>query len=204
MFTVEVSREEVEKDFPQVLDEQLYKIKKYFDKEIDEKDIELYYSYEFLAPDIQSGEIKNKEFEKNVKMMYDERIQHEMSNVKVNLDIEIGDFLLSDRVTGKTPEMISEIIEELTKIKMIYESDYHDNKDVKESIPELNDEVVSFEVIEDVSEEELKFYEQNKDKKVTKSSEFDIDSILDKIIKEGITSLTKEERDFLNKKSKDI
>ena len=67
------------------------------------------------------------------------------------------------------------------------------NKEVKDSIPDFDESVVSIEVIrkeigEDKIEEEY----------------FDLDDILDKIAKHGLESLTEGEKDFLDKKSKEM
>jgi hypothetical protein len=85
------------------------------------------------------------------------------------------------------------MVTEITKYKMSIESEFHLNQEVKDSIPDFDESVVSIEVIKkeigaDKIEEEY----------------FDLDDILDKIAKHGLESLTEGEKDFLDKKSKEM
>ena len=94
---------------------------------------------------------------------------------------------------GMMPELVKSMVTEITKYKMSIESEFHLNKEVKDSIPDFDESVVSIEVIrkeigEDKIEEEY----------------FDLDDILDKIAKHGLESLTEGEKDFLDKKSKEM
>ena len=94
---------------------------------------------------------------------------------------------------GSIPQVIRKIVNELTKVKMTVEAEYHENYDVKNSIPEIDTDVVSFEIIRDVVKSDY-----------SESQNFDVDGILDKISKNGMDSLSDEEREFLDKKSKDL
>jgi hypothetical protein len=94
---------------------------------------------------------------------------------------------------GMMPELVKSMVTEITKYKMSIECEFHQNQEVKDSIPDFDESVVSIEVIrkeigEDKIEEEY----------------FDIDDILDKIARSGIDSLTEGEKDFLDKKSKEM
>lgn len=206
MFTIEVGKDEVNKDYPGVLDKWLSIIEKNFNKKIKDDEMELYYSYGFFIPRVNEEEYYDTAFSKCSNMNFKERYEYELSKVRINLGLKIGDFFLSDKMEGDyLPDTIKDVVEELTKVKMIFESDYHDNQDVKDSIPEVDDSVVSFdfEIIEDIPEDEYLDMESDLGI-IDKEPDFDIDLILDKISKLGISSLSKEEKEFLNKKSKDI
>lgn len=187
MFTIQVLKEDILKDYPIVFKEWMDIIKNNFKKEINEDDLEFYYSYGFNI----SRPISNS-FEKYSNMNFDERLKYEISRVRVNMSIKINNFFISDRMEkGTVPKLLEDIIKEVTKIKMLIESDYHNNKEIKDSIPDLDKSLVSFSILK---EDEL--YEI--------SDDFDVDSILDKISERGLESLSDEEKEFLNRKSKDI
>ena len=127
-------------------------------------------------------------------MLYDERLVYELSKVRVNVGMKMGQFFISDRMNKEfVPSLIREIVNEITKVKMLVESEYHENQEVKDSIPELDSDIVSFDIIKDVVSGDYSDVQN-----------FDIDSILDKISQKGMDSLSEEEKEFLNKKSKDI
>jgi hypothetical protein len=71
------------------------------------------------------------------------------------------------------------------------EGEYHDNQEVINSIPDVDTSIVSYEIIKDAmhSEDSEKY--------------FNVDEILDKISKNGLDSLSEEEKEFLDKKSKE-
>jgi hypothetical protein len=94
---------------------------------------------------------------------------------------------------GFVPKNVLDIVREITKVKMTIEGEMHENQEVINSIPEIDKSIVSFEIIKDVINNDYK------DQKV----DFDLDSILDKIGNQGIDSLSKEEKEFLDKKSKE-
>ena len=85
-------------------------------------------------------------------------------------------------------KLINDIVTEITKIKMTLESQMHNNDDIKNSIPPLNEDI-SVQFITDAEVVDV---------------QFDIDEILDKISTTGIESLTTGEKDFLDKRSRDI
>lgn len=195
MFILDTTKEDVMNDFPFVMDWINVAKDHIIKNEIDESKIEFYYSYGFFVPKVQNKEeMYNKMFEDCIKMKFPERLDFEMSKVRVNLTMKLGHFILSNRLEkGSIPESIRKIVTELTKVKMTVESEYHENYDVKDSIPEIDREVVSFEIIRDVVKSDY-----------SESQNFDIDSILDKISNQGMDALSDEEKDFLDKKSKDM
>jgi adenylate kinase family enzyme len=117
-----------------------------------------------------------------------------MSKVRVSLSIKIGNFMMSDRLPkGIVPQIIQDIVAEITKVKMIVESEYHEDKEIIDSIPELNRDLVSFDTIRDYVKDDF-----------NDELELDLDSILDKISSDGFDSLSDDEKEFLDKKSKGI
>ncbi len=195
MFIIDTNKEDVLNDFPFIQEWidtlQLNIIK----KEIDDSKIEFYYSYGFFVPKVDNKEdLYNDMYEKCSKMLFDDRLTFELSKVRVNLTMKIGKLILSNRLDkGNIPSLLKKIVTELTKVKMTVEAEYHENKDVIDSIPEIDTNIVSFDVIRDVISSDY-----------SESQNFDIDSILDKISKKGVESLSDEEKEFLDKKSKDI
>ena len=116
------------------------------------------------------------------------------NKVRVNLTMKIGHFVISDRLPkGIVPESISRIVTEVTKVKMMIESDHYQNEEVKKSIPEIDRTFVDIDIVRDVVTND---YKEDKN--------FDIDSILDKISQKGLDSLSNEEKDFLDNKSKGL
>jgi hypothetical protein len=105
-----------------------------------------------------------------------------------------GHLFLSNRLDkGIVPKIINDIVTEITKVKMLVEYEYNQNEEVKSSIPDVDTNIVSFEIIREAVNNDY-----------SKSQNFDIDSILDKISQKGMDSLSDEEKDFLDKKSKGL
>lgn len=196
MFVIEATKEEVLKDFPEIKS-WMRKLKslRLKDGELDKSKIEFYYSYGFFVPKVENKmEYYKSVLEKTSKMLYQERLEHELSKVRVNVTLEIDNFIISDRMpNGTIPEVIRSIVEEVTKVKMMIESEYYKYKDVIDSIPPVDSDYVDIKIIRDVV---------NKD--YSNDINFDIDSILDKISNKGFESLSEEERKFLDEKSKDM
>lgn len=194
MFTILTTKEEINNDIPSIYND-WYKVITQIKPDLDESKIDMYYSYGFFHPKIENKEYYyNQLFEKCSTMLFEERLSHELSKVRVNLTFRIKHLLLSDRLPkGTIPDIINNIVTEITKVKMLVEYEYNQNEEIKSSIPEIDKNIVSFEIIRDIVNSDY-----------SKSQNFDIDSILDKISQEGINSLSDEEKEFLDKKSKDI
>jgi hypothetical protein len=77
---------------------------------------------------------------------------------------------------------------------MLIESDYHNDKDIKDSIPPIDSTIVSVDLIKSLV--------SGKDE--VDETEFDLDEILEKISTTGIESLTDKEKEFLDNKSKEM
>jgi hypothetical protein len=127
-------------------------------------------------------------------MYYDERLKHELSKVRVNVTLKIDDLMLTNRLPkGTIPKIIETMVTEITKYKMKIEYDFHEDKSIYNSIPPIDESILSVEIIKQ---------EANVDK--IEQEYFDLDDILDKIQQTGIDSLSESERKFLDKKSKEM
>lgn len=189
MFTIKVALSEVEKDYPQVLESWLDIIKNNFGKEIIEDNLDLYYSAGLFVSK------KNKvDIEEVYNMDFAERLNFEIKKVRIDLTLKLGKFVITDRMEkGFVPSMISDMIREITKLKMILEGELNGNQfGVADSVPPL----------------EAGFFDEESLRQVFKelggfnTDSFDLDDILDKISESGIESLSKEEMEFLKSKSK--
>lgn len=165
--------------------------KKVLNTKLDNSKISVYYSYGFFVTKSKSDTeiIRNEEL---FKLKYKKRLKVELAKVRVDVTIRVGNFTMTNRLEkGLIPEDIKNIVTELTKVRMMVEGEYHKNKKVIDSIPEVDRNIVQYKIIkgnEDVDMEPM----------------FDMDLILDKISKEGIQSLSPEEKDFLDKSSKHL
>ena len=160
-------------------------------EKVDESKLTFYYTYGFFIPKKENKEdYYSKMFEENVKMTYTKRFEYELSKLRVNLTMKLGKFMLTNKLDDFIPFEIIKMVKEVTKYKMIMESEYHNNQEVKDSIPEIKEEYT------DIIDIITKIYLPNSEPK-----KFNIDEILDKISEGGIESLTEEEVTFLNKKS---
>jgi hypothetical protein len=195
MFIIDTNREDVLKDFPFVQEWIDTAQKVFIKKEIDESKIEFYYSYGFFVPKVDDKqELYEDMYEKSSKMLFEDRLTFELSKVRVNITMKIGKFILSNRLEkGSIPEIINSIVKEITKVKMTIESEYHDNQDVVDSIPEIDPEIIKFESVKEIVSSDY-----------SETPDFDIDLILDKINKKGLDALSDEEKEYLDKKSKDL
>jgi len=194
MNTIPVSKIEVLEDFP-VVEQWLQNIKEYLKKDINEDKLQLFYTFGFFVPKVSDREeMYLKMYEDCSNLKYNDRLNFEMSKVRVSLTIKIGNFMMSDRLPkGIVPQIIQDIVAEITKVKMIVESEYHEDKEIIDSIPELNRDLVSFDTIRDYVKDDF-----------NEELELDLDSILDKISSDGFDSLSDDEKEFLDKKSKGI
>lgn len=195
MFIIDTNREDVLEDFPFIQEWIDTAQKVFIKKEIDESKIEFYYSYGFFVPKVENKqELYESMYEKSSKMLYEDRLIFELSKVRVNITMKIGKFILSNRLdNGSIPTIVGRIVKEITKVKMTVEGEYHENLDVIESIPELDPEIMRFESVKEIVSKDL-----------PDGVNFNMDDLLDKITQEGMDSLSDEEREFLDKKSKDL
>jgi hypothetical protein len=191
MYIIDTKIERVCDEFSQVKKWVKTIHKKVLNTKLDNSKISVYYSYGFFVTKSKSDTeiIHNEEI---FKLKYKKRLKIELAKVRVDVTIRVGNFTMTNRLEkGLIPEDIKNIVTELTKVRMMVEGEYHKNKKVIDSIPEVDRNIVQYKIIkgnEDVDMEPM----------------FDMDLILDKISKEGIQSLSPEEKDFLDKSSKHL
>lgn len=160
MFTVITDKEDVIKYYPQVYQTWIG-LCDFLGKKID--NAEFYYTYTTplsLYKESQKDILDN--FNKKYSdMKFNQRFEYELSKVEINLSIKIDRFVVSDRMDNTIiPPSISDVIGELTKIKMIVESDFHNNQKIKDSIPETDPSIISYEIIKrNVSSDDKEDYE---------------------------------------------
>lgn len=202
MFVIDVERKEVTKEFP-IIKDWLKKMKKIKlnEGEFDKDKVEFYYSYGFFVSKSKNNDDEYlKAMQENLKMLYPQRLQYELSKVRVNISMKLDNFIITDRLPkGSIPIKIQDIVAEVTKVKMMVESEFSYDKDVLESIPALDKTVVDIEIVKNGESTFLTTGSNN-----ATTNDFSIDTILDKISKKGFESLSKEEREFLDNKSKNM
>lgn len=195
MFTINISKEEVLDDVPRIK-EWIATAEERFGKIINEDNILFYYTYSFLTPEEdESEQYYENLYNSCIDMLYEERFKFELLSVVASVEMKIDDLSISDilDIDSELPSIIKDIVSEVTKVKMILESEYNDNEKVKNSIPDIDSSIVSIEGVKDTL-----------DSKYKESKDFDTDAILDKISKKGIGTLSDDEKDFLNSRSKDL
>ena len=199
MFVIDIERKEVTKEFPIVKDwlKNMKKIK-LNEGEFNKDEVEFYYSYGFFVPKSKNTDEEYlKSLNSNLKMLYPQRLVLELSKVRVNISMKLDNFIITDRLPkGSVPSKVQEIVAELTKVKMMVESEFSYDKDVLESIPALDKTIVDIEIVKNGESTFLTT--------VPIINDFSIDTILDKISKKGFESLSKEEKEFLDNKSKNM
>jgi hypothetical protein len=189
MFYLYVDIEDVLEEYP-LVSKWLDSCDNILGKPIEDKHLEVYYSYGYFNLNIKDIDSYYMYISK---MKFDERLIYELSRIKVSLTLKRKKFILSNRLKkGFIPMYIKDIVTELTKVKMLVESEYHQNKEVIDSIPEVDTSIVSFKIIKEVVNNQ------------GYSEDLDIDVILEKIYNDGMESLSDEEKEFLDKKSKDL
>lgn len=188
MYLVNTNIEEVVKEF-QFVESWIDTIcQNILHKEKDNCKIIMFYNYGYFVPKGKGAKVEQYE------MLYDERLDYELSKVRVNVTIKIDELMFSNRLKkGMMPDIIKSMVSEITKYKMQIESEFHQNDEIKNSIPPFDESVITVEVIKE---------EMGSDK--VEEEYFDLDDILDKIANKGLDSLTESEKDFLDKKSKEM
>jgi len=192
MFLIPILADEV-KDIPKI-NEWIQNLNRmsFSDKKVNIDDIEFQCSFGYFVPKSHNSEDKFLDiFEMTSNMPFEERFNYELSKVRVNIGLKWGKFVISDRLPkGVIPTSVFNLVKELTKVKMTLEFESHGKEDIKNTIPEIDTTLVDVEILNNVASKEIQ-------------KDFDIDDILDKILKDGITSLSDEEKEFLDNKSKE-
>lgn len=188
MNTFPATLDEVLLSFPGL--EQWLQTIEQFKKDLDRNKIEFFYTFGFFVTKTNNKEeLYTKMHQATSDLKYPERLKYEMLKVRVNLTLRLGNFILQDRMPkGIIPPIIGDVVAEITKIKMIIETEERPNREISQSIPELNTDLVSFENLQEYVKDT--------------TEDLDLDSILDKISSEGLGSLSDLEKEFLDNKSK--
>jgi hypothetical protein len=188
MYTINTTLEEIVNEFDFINDWIDTICKNILNKEKDSCKITTFYNYGYFVT--KGSGINIDQYE----MTYDDRLKYELSKVRVNVTIKIDDLVFTNRIKkGLIPDLIKSMVTEITKYKMQIEYEFHQNVEIKNSIPDFDDSVVSVEIIrKEIDQEKME------------DEYFDIDDILDKIAKKGIDSLTTTEKSYLDKKSKEM
>jgi len=191
MYIIDTKIERVCDEFSQVKKWVKTIHKKVLNTKLDKSKISVYYSYGFFVTKTKSDTeiINNDEL---FKLKYKKRLKIELSKVRVDVTIRTGNLILTNRLEkGTIPQDIKNIVTELTKVRMMVEGEFHKNKKVINSIPKVDRNIVQYKIIKGNDDNDME-------------PMFDMDLILDKISKEGIESLSPEEKDFLDKSSKHL
>ena len=127
MYTILANIDEVCSEIPK-LNKWIKSIhKKILKTEVNMSDIEISFSYGFFVP---KGDKQNYYIDQ-YNMKFDERLQLEMSKLRVDVFIKIGKFSMVNRLDKDiVPNSIKQIVTELTKVKMTLEGEYHNNQDL--------------------------------------------------------------------------
>lgn len=195
MVTIKVDRLIAEVDYFEVIDKWSDIIQFQLDKPLKLEKLEFFYTFGSFLP-----KVDNKEefyidmWEKTARMLWEDRIDYELSKVRVDLTMKMGKFSITDRMDKEfIPSLVVSLVTEITKLKMMFECEVNGIQEVKDSIPPLDKD----------------YLDENSVRELLKSAfggekTFDLDALLDKISEGGMESLTEEERNFLNKRSKEI
>ena len=196
MYIIDADIEDVYKEFPFINDWTSTICKNILNKSYDECKVHMFYHYGFFVPKVSNKQdYYTKQYDMYSQMKFDERLNYELSKTRVNITIKIDNFMMTNRLKkGETPSIVSSIVTEITKYKMMAESEFHENQEIKNSIPEVDNNLVSIELVKSLVS----------GKEEVDETEFDLDDILEKISNQGMDSLSEKEKEFLDKKSKEM
>lgn len=193
MFAIEIERKEATKSHP-IVKKWMKAAKKLNlrEAEMNKESFDFFYTCGFFVPKSKNTEDALRDAAaKSYSMLYEERLEEELKKVRVGLTMKSGDFAMTDMLPkGDIPERIRKVVAEIVKTKMIIESEYHQNEQVRSSIPEIDQTIANVKI------------ERESDSLEEEEEVLEVDDILEKISKSGYESLTKEEKEFLDKKSR--
>ncbi len=162
----------------------------------DKGKVEFFYACNFNVPNNPeelNEYLKDAEFATT--LPYTERLSFELSRLNIHVYVKHMGFTIGDKIKqNEIPERVVKVVEEIVKVKMLVECELHGIEEIRMTIPPIDTTKVD---MNHINREIQALKEQ-----VTDDSELDIDTILDKINKYGISSITEREIDFLNKQSR--
>ena len=117
MFSIKVERKQAELDYSKQIQKWFDLMTNHLGKEINESKLEFYYSVGFFLP---KSDDKEKQFHESLEKIetlpYNDRLEWELSKLRINLTMSMGNFTISDRMPKKyIPQPIFDLIRELTK-----------------------------------------------------------------------------------------
>lgn len=190
MYTILAKTDEVCKELPKLNKWVNTIYKKFIKEEVNLEEVEILFSYGLFVPKGDKADYYSKQYD----MLFNERLDLEVSKLRVDVMIKVGKFSMVNRVEeNMVPAVIKQVITELTKVKMTLECEQTENEKVKASIPEIDSSIVSMRVVNEAGDTIVGD---------SLEEEFDIDSILDKVSVGGVQSLSVTEKEFLDKISK--
>jgi len=134
MVTLMVNYEVVEKEYGKESGEFIYLLRgsnsKSKDTEIDK--IAWLYAFSYFK---NKSEFTPEYYENLFHMKFDERLEEEISKVRVNLSMSAGRFYMTDRVSSPVSDTIKEVVKFVTIQKMVNEQAHIGDQEVIDSIP---------------------------------------------------------------------
>lgn len=197
MNSIKVTREQVETDYPTIYEEFVENLKSSNSlsrkANIEEKST-WFYTWGSFVPKAKTDEervLRDLQSQGRFEMLFPERLELELSKIRVNITMEVGKFLHGDRARKHLPipESIAKIITETTKLTVLLEQKEYNNQNVINSVPEIDDEIIPRGQVEEIL---------GMSRDVEEEEELNVDSILEQISSEGIESLSDEQREFLD------
>ena len=195
MYIIDAKVEEVYQEFPFIYDWISMICDKIIEKPVNDCKINMFYHYGFFNPKVtDKEEFFINQYERCIKMKFDERLSYELSRTRVNVTVKIDNFMMTNRLhKGDVPTIVENVVSEITKYRMMVESEFHKDQEIKDSIPPIDNTIVSIDLVKSL----ISGGEETE-------SEFDLDDVLEKISKNGIESLSDKEKEFLDRKSKEM
>jgi hypothetical protein len=187
MVSFEVKSDFVKDSFPEVYDLFISELRNSNSRsnDISVDKIRWFISWGFFVKKAKTIEEMNQRdinYHEKLKLPYDQRVELELSRIRVDILMKAGSFVRGDRFNN-TSEFIESMAREVVKSMMVDEQEVLCYPNVIESISEF-----------------IEFFKENEE---SVEDFLDLDLILDKINNSGMKSLTKRELNFLEKKSKE-
>lgn len=132
----EIVMKEYEKEAQIFIDTLKNSNSKYKNTEVEK--IKWMYSFSYFK---NKGEYTQEYYENLYHMKFEDRLEEELSKVRVNLSMSAGHFYISDRISGIS-DSIKEAVKIITIQKMINEQDQIQDQEVIDTIPVPKEEQV--------------------------------------------------------------